>query len=225
MKTTVVAIDGPAGSGKSSVSRAAAKRLGYALLDTGARYRALAVAALDRGVDLENAGAIEELLHGIRIDAVDDPEGVTIAVDGRDVTREIREPRTSAAVSAVARIPSVREFLNDGFRAIAASGEHEGMIVEGRDITTVVFPDATARILLTAAPEVRAARRGAELSGADAAGAAEQLAKRDAADSRVVDFMTAASGVVTLDSTQLNFSETVDALIEIVQEAEARNAE
>ena len=118
---------------------------------------------------------------------------------------------------------AVRERVNVLFRALVAASGSAGVIVEGRDITTVVFPDAPVRILLTASPEVRAARRSAELTGEDAAAVAEALHRRDASDSKVVDFLTAAPGVVVVDSTDLDFDRTVDAVIDVVRTATGEN--
>ncbi|MFC4224858.1 (d)CMP kinase [Lysinibacter cavernae] len=227
---TIVAIDGPAGSGKSSVSRATARKLGFGYLDTGAAYRALAWHVTDSGLDRENADAVRGSLTHFDYSIGLNPDHVTVTVNGTDVTAAIRTPETSAAVSAVARVPEVREYLTNLFRSIVASSELPGVIVEGRDITTVVFADAPVRILLTADESVRAARRGAELIGAVSAAAesvtdsvvdqtADQIRARDAADSKVVDFMNAAEGVEVVDSTALNFDETVDAVITVIRAA------
>lgn len=214
--TVVVAIDGPAGSGKSSVSRAAARALGFAFLDTGAAYRALAWAVLERGSDADDADAVRALVPEFGYRIVATPGGDRIAVGDADVTEAIREPRVSAVVSAVARVPEVRVALNDVFRGVIRDSEAPGIVVEGRDITTVVAPDATVRILLTADEATRVARRAAELAPGDAASAAA-LRERDAADARVVDFLTAAPGVHTLDSTRLDFEQTVAAVVDLVR--------
>ena len=218
-----VAIDGPAGSGKSSVSKQVARALGYGYLDTGAAYRALAWHVLDRGADTADVDAVQvaaaEFDYAISLD----PDDYWVRVGGTDVTDAIREPRVSAAVSGVARVPAVREGVNTLFRALVAASDAPGVIVEGRDITTVVFPDAPVRILLTAAPEVRAARRSAELTGEDAAAVAAALHRRDASDSQVVDFLTAAPGVVVVDSTDLTFDRTVDAVIDVVRAGTGEN--
>ena len=217
--TTVVAIDGPAGSGKSSVSRAAARVLGFDYLDTGAAYRALAWYCIERGLDPLDAAAVVEALPGFAYAIGTHPDGYFVRVGAEDVTTDIREPRVTARVSAVARIPEVREHLTGIFRGIIAGTARPGIVVEGRDITTIVAPDATVRILLTASEEARAARRSAELTGADAAAAGQAIAARDQQDSRVVDFMTAATGVTTLDSTDLDFDATVQAVVNLVKEA------
>ena len=212
----IVAIDGPAGSGKSSVSRAAAERLGFGFLDTGAAYRALAWHALEHGSDTSDATAVLEVFGDFDYAISLDPADRWVRVGGTDVTAAIREPRVTDAVSGVARVPAVRQAVNDLFRRLVASAGLRGVVVEGRDITTVVFPDAPVRILLTAAPEVRAARRSTELGGHDAAAVAAALHKRDAADSTVVDFLTAAPGVQVVDSTHLDFDQTVDAVLDVV---------
>ena len=214
----IVAVDGPAGSGKSSVSRAAAASLGFAFLDTGAAYRALAWAVLEQGGDAEDASVVERALEGFAFASADDPDERWVRVGGVDVTDAIRTPRVTAAVSGVARVPAVRTRLNEGFRARLAAAE-PGVVAEGRDITTVVAPHADVRVLLTASPEVRAARRARELPDQDHSAVARSIAERDAKDSRVVDFLEAADGVTTLDSTDLDFDGTVAALVTLVREA------
>jgi CMP/dCMP kinase len=216
----VVAVDGPAGSGKSSVSKAASKRLGYAYLDTGAAYRALTWVALENGVDTADAAEVVELLEDFPYETHVGDEGTVVRVGEIDVTDEIREPRVSAVVSDIARVPEVRVALNDAFRRMIASTESPGIVVEGRDITTVVAPDAPVRILLTADEAVRIARRSAELAP-DSASTADQLRERDRRDARVVDFMTAAPGVTTIDSTDLDFDQTVQAVVDLVQRTTA----
>lgn len=209
----VVAIDGPAGSGKSSVSKAAARGLGYAYLDTGAAYRALAWHRLESGA--EPLDAITDFDYAIGTD----PDDYFVRVGGTDVTDAIREPRVSAAVSAVAGVPEVRTFLVELFRGLIAASSAPGIIVEGRDITTVVAPDAPVRILLTASEAARMARRSAELTNVSAETTGKQLSARDAQDSKVVDFMNAAEGVTLLDSTDLDFDQTVAAVMALVREA------
>lgn len=215
--TTVVAIDGPAGSGKSSVSKAAAKVLGYDYLDTGAAYRALSWYALEEGVDTYGHGDVVDALPGFEYQIGTDPEHYFVRVGGEDVTDDIREPRVTTIVSSVARVPEVRSYMVDLFRSIIRASRKPGIVVEGRDITTVVAPDAEVRILLTASEEARMGRRSAELRGVDAATTARELSSRDAQDSRVVDFMNAAEGVTTLDSTELDFEQTVQAVVSLVR--------
>ncbi len=222
MTNTVVAVDGPAGSGKSSVSKAAAKRLGFAYLDTGAAYRALAWHVLDSDASPEEASQVIGSLASFDYTIGTDPDGYVVRVGETDVTDGIREPRATAAVSAVARVPEVRTHLTELFRRIIRESPKPGIVVEGRDITTVVAPDATARILLTASEEARMSRRSAELVTESASDVAIALQKRDRADSRVVDFMTAADGVVTVDSTNLNFDETVDAVLDVIRASQKK---
>ncbi|WP_298227700.1 (d)CMP kinase, partial [Gryllotalpicola sp.] len=157
MTPVMVAIDGPAGSGKSSVSKAVARRLGYAYLDTGAAYRALAWHARHAGADLDSAESVAASLGSFDYAVGTDPDDFWVRVDGVDVTEAIRDPAVSAIVSTVARVPAVREHLNALFRSIAAATDRPGIVIEGRDITTVTVPDAPVRILLTASEEVRAA--------------------------------------------------------------------
>ena len=212
----VVAVDGPAGSGKSSVSKAASRALGYAYLDTGAAYRALTWVALENGIDTDDAAEVVELLDDFPYTTELGDEGTVVRVGDLDITNEIREPRVSAVVSDIAQIPAVRSALNDAFRRLIAETSAPGIVVEGRDITTVVAPDAAVRILLTADEAVRIARRSAELAP-DAASTADQLRERDRRDAQVVDFMTAAPGVTTIDSTHLDFAQTVQAVVDLVQ--------
>jgi cytidylate kinase len=220
MTPIVVAVDGPAGSGKSSVSMAAAERLGYAFMDTGAAYRALTWLGLERGVDLADADDVVRMLDGFDYRTEPGRDGVVVHVGEHDVTRAIREPRVSAVVSDVARVPSVRSALNDTFRRLIAATTAPGVVVEGRDITTVVAPEAPVRILLTADEDVRIARRSKDLPATEASSAG-QLRERDRRDAQVVDFMTAAPGVTTIDSTHLDFDQTVDAVVELVRERTA----
>lgn len=212
----VIAIDGPAGSGKSSVSKEVARRLGYGFLDTGAAYRALAWDALQHDVDTSDATALLAVLGEFSYAISLDPGDYWVRVGDADVTRAIREPAVTAAVSGVARVPEVRIAVNELFRLMVAESVWPGVVVEGRDITTVVAPEAPVRILLTADPGVRAARRSAELHAQDAAAVARALHRRDASDATVVDFLTAAPGVEVVDSTDLDFDETVVAVLAVI---------
>ena len=220
MSADVVAIDGPAGSGKSSVARAAAAQLGYRFLDTGAAYRAVAWSGLETGADLEDPETVVRLVAQTRLEQALDPAERWVRVEEHDVTAAIREPRVSAATTFVARNQAARDRLTARFRAIIAAAE-PGIVVEGRDITTVVVPDARVRILLTAEAQVRAQRRWKEL--AEAGGDADQaavlaaIAERDANDSAMVEFLSAAPGVTVVDSTRLTFDETVDAVVALVR--------
>lgn len=211
----VIAIDGPAGSGKSSVAKLVASRLGYGYLDTGAAYRALAWHVLERGADTSDASAVLDATGDFDFAISTNPEDPWVRVGSVDVSGAIREPRVSDAVSGVARVPAIRQAVTNLFRSIIHDAP-DGIVVEGRDITTNVAPDAAVRLLLTAAPEVRAARRSAELTGVEAAVVADALHRRDASDSGVVDFLTAAPGVEVVDSTDLDLEQTVDAVLDIV---------
>lgn len=212
-----IAIDGPAGSGKSSVSKAVARALGYGYLDTGAAYRALAWHVLDRGADTADVDAVLAAASAFDVRLGLDPDDRTIVIGETDITDAIRAPRVSDAVSGVARVPAVREQVNIFFRSLVAGSSYAAVIVEGRDITTVVAPDAPVRILLTAAPEVRAARRAGELTSENAAVVADALHKRDASDSAVVDFLNAAEGVEVVDSTDLDIPQTIDAVLSVIE--------
>jgi len=212
----VVAVDGPAGSGKSSVSKAAAVELDFAFLDTGAAYRALTWLVLEKGIDPTDTAAVLALLDGFVYTTEVVRAGTVVHVGDADVTDAIREPRISAVVSDVARIPEVRTALTEVFRRLIRAAGRPGIVVEGRDITTVVAPDAQVRILLTADEDVRIARRSAELAPG-AASTASQLRERDRRDAQVVDFLTAAPGVTTIDSTELDFGQTVQAVVDLVR--------
>lgn len=211
----VVAIDGPAGAGKSTIARALARRLGVPYLDTGAMYRAVTHAALRDGVQPNDVGAVTHLAGVSSIDVGED----CVTVDGVDVTREIRSDRINQAVSHVAAISGVRTVLREQQRAWVAA--HGGGVVEGRDIGTVVFPDATLKVFLTASPEVRARRRVAE-SGGDVEAIARSIAERDRLDSSRVDSpLMTADGSITVDTSDLSIDQVVEKLHGLVVEREA----
>lgn len=208
----LIAIDGPSGSGKSSTSRGVASTLGLAYLDTGSLYRAAAVAYIESGLDASQTDEIVALVTATTIVPGTDPEKPSTTVDGRDVTDVIRDPAVSAKVSTVATIPAVRSWLNDQFRAIIDAHQRR-IVVEGRDITTVVAPDADLRILLVADPAARIARRQAELGGAvDVAAVTDQVVRRDRDDSTVSQFEKPAEGVELVDSTYMNLAEVIDTI-------------
>lgn len=234
----VVAIDGPSGSGKSTIGRHLARHYGLAYLDTGAMYRALAWWALERGLSLADPSpavvssvdaAVAELALDLPLEEPLDPDDQAFRVAGTDVTSAIRTSGISTVVSRVATNLAVRAALRDRQRAIIARettpdgwSSGRGIVAEGRDITTVVAPDAQVRILLTASEEVRMSRRAAELAGHDAAATGAQLRARDRADSKVVDFLNAAEGVTLVDSTELDFGQTIDAVISVIRAADER---
>ena len=215
-KPLVIAIDGPSGSGKSSVSKEVARRLKLAYLDTGAMYRALTWYCLKTGVDLQDGAAVEEASKKIPLEISTSTVTEYVAVDGTDITEEIRDPRISSSVSAVATTLGARTELIRRQRELIDQ-HHRRMVVEGRDITTVVVPNAEVRMLLTASEEARLRRRGIQLGGTQTKEQlAAQVTQRDAKDSTVVNFMQAANGVVTLDSSDLDFDETVETAVAIV---------
>ena len=207
MAEFVIAIDGPAGSGKSSVSKEVARRLGFGYLDTGAGYRALALHGLNNP-DQEIQQLFETFDYAISLD----PEYPEVMLGEEEVTAEIRTERVASAVSQIAKLPEVRKFQLEDARALISACDMPGIVVEGRDITTVVAPDADVRILLTASEAVRLARRGLENSES-----AENLKARDASDSKVVEFMTAAEGVYLVDTTDLDFESSVAEVLRLVE--------
>jgi len=224
MSPYIVAIDGPAGSGKSSVSKEVARRLGFGYLDTGAAYRALAWAglsapklALDR---LASAELAKDFDYSISVN----PSDYWVRVGSTDVTGAIREGKIAESVSKVAGIASVRAFMKLKTLQLVEQAPYEAVVVEGRDITTVVAPDAKVRILLTAREAVRLERRSAELSGANTATVERQVLERDASDSKVVDFMTPAPGVQLVDSSDLNFEQTVQAVIDLIEQGSSKDS-
>jgi CMP/dCMP kinase len=217
----VVAVDGPSGSGKSSVCRAVATRLRLRYLDTGAMYRAVTWLALDRGMDLRDERAVAALAREVRLDVATDAANPLVRVNGIDVTSAIRESRISAAVSAVATNLDVRAELVRRQQAIVDEPHAAtGIVVEGRDITTVVAPNAPVRILLTASADARVARRAKELHGMvddqTVADTSDEVLRRDDEDSSVVEFRRAADGVVVIDTSALSFEDVVDAVVDLV---------
>lgn len=213
MSKHIVAVDGPAGSGKSSVSKAAATQLGFGYLDTGAGYRALTLTAMDANLDLGTIGELAlEGLFPYQIST--DPDNYWVRVGQKDVTEAIRSKEVELNVSKVAAQPKVRAFMRKLTRAIADSCKEPGIVVEGRDITTVVMPDAKTRVLLTASEEVRLRRRSKDLQSDGSV--SEQLSDRDQKDSKVVDFLNPAPGVELLDTSELSFEESVAALVDLI---------
>ena len=207
----VIAIDGPAGSGKSTVARRLAERLDLQYLDTGAMYRAVTFAALRRNLDPADAEPVAELARNL--DLAVTLEGVT--VDGVDATIEIRGPEVTRAVSTVAANPEVRAELVSRQREWAR--RRGGGVIEGRDIGSVVFPDATLKVYLDARPEVRAARRSKEVEDLDYETVAADIARRDALDQgRDASPLTRAGDAVELDTSDLSVDEIVDLLAEQV---------
>jgi CMP/dCMP kinase len=203
----IVAIDGPAGAGKSSVARALAQRLGFRYLDTGAMYRALTWLALEQGTPLDDGPALEQL--ALEHPVVFGRDGVEIA--GHDVTRRIRQPEIDAAVPVVARHPEVRAVMRDRQRAL---GEEGDSVIEGRDIGVVVAPHAEVKVWLVADPAVRARRRHAEREGSDGVQLAEELRRRDERDALNTH---RAADAVEVDTTLLSLDEVVDRIAAMVE--------
>jgi cytidylate kinase len=205
----VIAIDGPAGSGKSTVARQLATRLEMGYLDTGAMYRAVAFAALRRDIDPDDESKLAGLARDIELSVSLDG----VVVDGVDATVEIRGPEVTRAVSIVAANPGVREELRRRQREWAAA--HNGGVIEGRDIGTVVFPDATLKVYLTASPQARAQRRANEVTELDYETVAADLARRDALDQgRDHSPLTAADDAIEVDTTDRTVDEVVHTLME-----------
>jgi cytidylate kinase len=208
----VVAIDGPSGSGKSTVSRAVAERLGLRYLDTGAMYRALTWEVLRRGVEPADAAAVTAIARQLPLRVGTDASRPSMHLGDLEVTDAIRQPAVTAAVSAVSAIPEVRALLVARQRELIGDG---GIVVEGRDIGTVVAPAAPVKVFLTASPWARAERRALELEGAASRRTIEctrvDLARRDAFDSsRPVAPLARADDALELDTTKLSMGEAVD---------------
>lgn len=207
----VIALDGPSGTGKSTVARALARRLDLRYLDSGAMYRAITALVLRRGVDPADDAAVVGLLPGADLRLSTDPEHQIVSVAGVDVTAEIRAAEVTRAVSAVSAIAGVRTELVDQQRALIGFG---GIVVEGRDIASVVWPQAEVKVYLTALPDVRAARRAGELVSADVSSVAADLARRDRLDStRALSPLVRADGAVELDTSNLDVDGVVDAIV------------
>jgi cytidylate kinase len=217
MTTRILALDGPAGSGKSSVSRAVAQRLGWVMLDTGAMYRAITWSVLQANIDLEDQTAVGQRALSTTIDITTDPGNFTILANGEDVTSAIRSPEVTAAVSAVSAVPEVRELLVQLQREAVANSVF-GIVIEGRDIGTVVLPESKLKVFLTATPEARAKRRSLEVDPlADREAiiqTQEELQRRDAKDSdREHSPLKPAPDSQILDTSDLSLEQVVDQLV------------
>lgn len=211
----VVAVDGPSGSGKSSTSRTVAERLGCAYLDTGSMYRALALWCVERQISADDPAAVTREASGFPLELDTDPSAFRVRLAGEDVTARLHTPEVSGMVSGFAAIRSARNELSDRMRAIIA--DRGRIVVEGRDITTVVAPDAHVRVLLQADPQRRIARRLKQLDGAaDEATVTDQVVGRDAKDSTSSNFDEPAPGVTLIDSSDLDFDQVVERVIELV---------
>jgi cytidylate kinase len=219
----VIAIDGPVASGKTVVGRELAKRLGWEMLDTGIMYRALTWHALQAGSDLSDHVALTEMAGQVRID-VDKPtpgsiETSSISIDGVNVTAHLRDPEVEASVSIVAAVPGVREHMVAEQRRLASRGR---LVMVGRDIGTVVVPNAAIKVYLTASPETRAKRRASEMrtTGRDVSDdqVQDEIIRRDGRDAnRDASPLRAADGAIQLDTTNLDRDAVVEAVVELVR--------
>jgi cytidylate kinase len=215
--TGVVALDGPSGTGKSTVARRLATALGARYLDTGAMYRALTVAAIDAGAALDDASSVLKATSDVDIAISTDPEVQSVKLDGVDVTDRIRSVEVTAAVSAVSAIPELRARLVQLQREIIGAG---GIVVEGRDIGSVVWPSAVPKVYLTAREEVRALRRASELGeggdGARVAAVAAAIQRRDHFDStREASPAVRPDGSIEVDTSELSIDEVVQRLVDM----------
>ena len=211
----VVALDGPAGSGKSTVAKAVAVRLGWRFVDTGATYRAATLAVLRSGARLDDVAAVTSAVTAARIELVTLPARATVVLDGDDVGDQVRSPAVTAAVSAVSAVPAVRRHL------LALQREamgRDGAVAEGRDIATVVAPDAAVKVYLDARPDVRARRRAGETGAPDEQQVAADLARRDGLDAQT-NALAASQGAVALDTSDLTLDQVVDAVTAMVRQA------
>ncbi|WP_242675917.1 (d)CMP kinase [Streptosporangium minutum] len=216
MTGLVVAMDGPSGSGKSSASRGVARALGLRYLDTGAMYRAITWWMLERGVDLADPEAIAARALDPVLSMGTDPDAPSVAVDGADAAVAIRTSEVTAAVSAVSAVPEVRRRLVAEQREIIGLG---GIVVEGRDIGTVVTPGAPVKVYLTASADARALRRTAELTGTTVEAQRAAMARRDTLDStRKTDPLAMAADAVELDTTALNLEEVIAEVLRVIKE-------
>jgi CMP/dCMP kinase len=216
MSSVVIAVDGPSGSGKSTTARGVALRLGLRYLDTGAMYRAVTWAVLQRGVDVDDPAAVAVAASDVHLEVGTDPAAPTIKADGVDVAGPIRGPQVTASVSAVSAVPAVRTLLVDRQRELIGAG---GIVVEGRDIGAVVVPDAPLKIFLTAESAERAARRHAETGGApDQVAATEaDLTRRDTLDStRTASPLAQADDAVVVDTTELGLDDVIERIVAMV---------
>ena len=212
----VIAIDGPAGSGKSTVARALATRLGLDYLDTGAMYRAVTFAVLRQMIDPDEVDQVAALSQELALDVVDS----TVMVDGVDASLEIRGPEVTSAVSIVAANPGVRAELV--YRQRQWADKHGGGVIEGRDIGSVVFPDAELKVYLTAAQDVRAERRHKEAADLDYEQTRAMIADRDALDSTRADSpLTEPEGAVLVDTSDLEIEEIVDRIVALLDSSDA----
>jgi len=223
-----IAIDGPAGAGKSTIGALVAERLGYLFLDTGAMYRAVALAALERGIDPDDAIALETLAREVRINigppTIRDGRAYTVLLDGKDVTWDIRDGRIDRVVSQVARVPAVRDAMLEQQRSLAARGR---VVMVGRDIGTVVLPDAERKIFLTASAAERARRREEELAARGEQRPRQELLheilRRDQLDSeRAVAPLRAADDAIVVETDGQSVGQALDRVLSVIARSPQR---
>lgn len=219
-RSIVIAVDGPSGSGKSSTSRGAATQLGMRYLDTGAMFRAMTWWMLEHGVDVLDADAVAAAAAKPVIVSGTDPQAPTITVDGTDVAEAIRGEAVTGAVSPVSAVPAVRARLLEIQRQVIGAG---GIVVEGRDIGSVVWPQAEVKIYLTADPAARAVRRALEEGGSDVAATQQSLLARDKIDSgRATAPLTMPDGATHIDTTHLTLDEVIGQVVALAEAVEER---
>jgi cytidylate kinase len=219
MPAAVIAIDGPSGSGKGTLAESLARRLGWRLLDSGALYRIVALAAAQRDVDLDDGAALADMARDLDIEFRPGDGGVVVQLDGQDVTLQIRAESVSATASHVAALPAVRKALLERQRGLR---REPGLVADGRDMGTVVFPDAQLKVFLEASPEERAARRHKQLIDKGLGGSLRALLvsirERDARDrQRTESPLVAAQDAVIIDSTALDIDAVVEHVWELIK--------
>lgn len=220
----IIAIDGPAGSGKSSAARLLAKTLGYLYLDTGALYRAVGWTALKEHLNVQDEAVLKALCAKLELTVKPDGNGMRVVVNGQDITGEIRTPEVSRAAAAVAVVPAVRQRLLGIQREIGKKAEAQrGVVVEGRDIGTVVFPDAPVKFFLEAQPEVRVQRRHLELRqqglSVDLSATRQEIDTRDLKDSsREISPLKPAADAMRIDSTALTLEDVVSTMVQAIEQ-------
>lgn len=221
----IIAIDGPSGAGKSTLGKMLAKRLNLLYLDTGAMYRAAALAAVNAGIDLDDSEKVSKVAADAKIELTGEPDAMRVMLDGADVTSDIRTPAAAAAASRVSAIPAVRRIMVDHQRSIGESAPN-GCVLEGRDIGSVVFPNADIKFFLTARPEARARRRFLEdeAKGRGAISYEETLSEINARDERDVSRadspLTIAADAIVIDTSELDLTEVFEAMLSKLSSSE-----